>query len=214
MRHRSLALAFVACLGCSSSSSTTGTHAVIDAGGTKIDGSHASADAGETRADAGHARTDATRAARDTGGGGGGGDQCSGPCCPEPSPGEACSVGDAGACPTSIQCAAGLLLPVDVACTGGRWTTEGTCDSGGGVASNGCPGAQPVNGTPCELPDATASCQYVLVCPSACDAGGAVPVAADGGVASSTGCVGPAGKVGPAQCKAGAWQTQALGSCG
>jgi hypothetical protein len=102
---------------------------------------------------------------------------------------------------------------MQVDCKSGTWTAESACEADGGVASNGCPQSQPEAGAPCSLPDATTFCQYALVCPSACDAGGAVAVSTDGGAVSTTGCVGPAGKVGPALCKAGIWQTQALGSC-
>lgn len=206
MSRSSLLWALVASLGCSCSS-TTGNHVLPDSGGP-------GRDASPTARDAGRDGGDASRFTGDAGSPGlGGGDVCTGPCCPEPSPGEACSNADAGSCKASVQCAAGLLLPVNVACVGGAWTTPATCEADGGVASNGCPQAQPVNGTSCSLPAATTYCQYVLVCPSACDAGGSVLVPVDGGAASGTGCVGAAGKVGPAFCKAGIWQTQVLGSC-
>jgi hypothetical protein len=130
-------------------------------------------------------------------------------CCVPPAPGDVCSTANEGqSCQTSTTCPGGLLLPTTVTCTAGTWTTPAACDADAGVASNGCPDAQPANGAPCALPDGN-SCQYALVCPGTCDAGSTPPT--DGG--AGTGCVGLAGKVGPAICKGGAWQTTPLGTC-
>lgn len=88
------------------------------------------------------------------------------------------------------------------------------CDVGGGVADNGCPTKQPNKGDPCSLPEGT-WCQYALVCPAKdCDAGPAADASSgDGSASSGTGCATVAGKVGPAFCRSGAWDTTPLGTC-
>lgn len=138
---------------------------------------------------------------------GGGGADCQGACCPLPQLGATCAAADEGTtCSSSELCAGGLLLPQPIECDGGTWATQAHCNPDGGVASNGCPSSQPVDGDACGLPDGT-SCQYALVCPSTCDAG---TPSVDGGV--GTGCASPS-KVGPARCESGQWRTTSLGSC-
>jgi hypothetical protein len=148
--------------------------------------------------------------------GGGGGPDCQNACCATPRPvaGGACATADAGlVCPTSTTCAGGLILPWSLTCVSGAWKASGgACDVGSGVADNGCPSSQPTKGSACTLPEGT-WCQYALVCaPKDCDAG-AVPDAGDGATSGGTGCASVAGKVGPAFCRSGAWDTTPLGSC-
>ena len=152
---------------------------------------------------------------------GGGPPDCVGPCCTIPEPGSACDAGDQDAsCATSASCgaanAATLTLPFNLVCNGQHWVAVGGDCGDSGVADNGCPTSQPQNGTACIL-DSGTSCQYGLQCSGTCDAGsGVADAAADAGAGSSmagTGCVSVSGKVGPAICRSGQWQTQSLGTC-
>jgi hypothetical protein len=150
--------------------------------------------------------------------GGGGAPDCLNACCKDPRPasGGACATSDEGlVCETSTACAGGLLLPWSLTCTAGAWTKKGgTCDVGGGVADNGCPTSQPTPGSTCTLPEGT-WCQYALSCPPKdCDAGAPVDASSgDGSASGGTGCAPVAGKVGPAFCRSGHWETTPLGSC-
>jgi hypothetical protein len=170
---------------------------------------------------------DADAAAPNTSGGGGlGAPDCFGPCCSTPQAGAPC--GDAGAdasCPTSVRCDGGLGLPFSLVCDGQQWVAHGGYCGDAGIADNGCPTSQPQSGAVCSLPDGT-SCQYSLVCSSTCDAATTTPGDASGSVlttgdasagsgssAAGTGCASLAGKIGPAICRTGLWQTQALGTC-
>jgi len=149
---------------------------------------------------------------------GGGAPECQNACCgtPAPAAGAACATADEGlVCPTTSTCAGGLILPWSLTCAGGAWNaTGGVCDVGGGVADDGCPSAQPAKGAACTLPDGT-WCQYALVCaPAGCDAGASADATIEDGSASSgSGCAPVAGKVGPAFCRSGAWDTTPLGAC-
>jgi hypothetical protein len=148
-------------------------------------------------------------------GGGGGPPVCAGVCCGNETPGSPCDMVDAGMqCPGATSCPGGLILPTTLTCVAGKWSVaSGVCGADGGVADNGCPDSQPANGAPCTLPDG-GHCQYGLMCSRVCDAG-ATPEAsvAEGGIATSTGCVSISGRVGPAICSAGMWQTTPLGTC-
>jgi len=152
---------------------------------------------------------------------GGGPPDCFGPCCTIPQPGSACDAGDQDAsCATSASCgaanAATLTLPFNLVCNGQDWVAVGGDCGDSGVADNGCPTSQPQNGTTCAL-DSGTSCQYGLQCSGTCDAGSPVADAsADAGagsIMSGTACASVSGKVGPAICRSGQWQTQSLGTC-
>ncbi len=159
----------------------------------------------------------------------GGAPDCAGPCCPTPQTGAACGAGEEDAsCPTSVSCGGGsgatLTLPFNVVCDGQKWVAVGGDCGDGGVADNACPTGQPQNGATSAL-DSGTSCQYGLVCNTMCDAGAVMPAADAGaqptgdGAASSgsamagTACTTVFGRVGPAICQSGQWQTQSLGTC-
>jgi hypothetical protein len=156
---------------------------------------------------------------------GGGPPACLDLCCANPLPGTACDGGALDAsCPSSLSCgnaaSATLVLPFNVVCNGQTWVAVGGDCGDGGVADNGCPVSQPQNGAACTL-DSGTSCQYGLRCSGTCDAsstaaGAGSPQtsdAASGSGVAGTGCASVAGKVGPAICSQGQWQTQSLGSC-
>jgi hypothetical protein len=145
--------------------------------------------------------------------GGGGLPNCMGVCCTNPTAGSACAAADEGtSCHGSTLCPGGLILSQTLQCTVGAWTAQsGVCSADGGLADNGCPGSQPANGTACSLADGGA-CQYALVCSGTCDAG-APSAGGDGGASAGTGCGPVAGRVGPAICRSGQWQTTPLGAC-
>jgi hypothetical protein len=155
---------------------------------------------------------------------GGGPADCFGPCCPNPQAGTACDAGALDAsCAAATSCgnraSATLTLAFTVVCNGGTWVAVGGDCGDSGVADNGCPVSQPQNGAACTL-DSGTSCQYGLQCSGRCDAGSAADAgaqqatdASSGSVMAGTGCVGVKGRVGPAICKLGQWQTQALGTC-
>jgi hypothetical protein len=160
---------------------------------------------------------------------GGGLPDCLGPCCMTPQPGAVCDASEQDAsCSTSVRCGdatgVGLTLPFNLVCNGQHWMAVGGNCGDSGVADNGCPTIQPLNGAPCTLASGT-SCQYGIMCSATCDAGsGPTGSAADSGAAQAgdgsagsamagTGCASLSGKVGPAICQSGQWQTQSLGTC-
>jgi hypothetical protein len=149
-------------------------------------------------------------------GSGGGPPVCvGGGCCGNETPDTPCDTVDAGTqCPSATTCAGGLILPTTLTCVAGRWTVaSGVCGPDGGVADNGCPNSQPANGAPCALPDG-GHCQYGLMCSGVCDAGMPPEASvADGSATAGTGCVSVSGRVGPAICNGGTWQTTPLGTC-
>jgi len=151
--------------------------------------------------------------------GGGGLPDCFGSCCTTPRAGTACDAGEEDAsCSTSVSCGAAgpsLTLPYSLVCNGEQWLAQGGDCGDGGIADNGCPTSQPQNAAACTLPNGT-SCQYGLVCAGSCDAGAspsADAAATEGGIAAGTGCATVFGKVGPAICRNGQWQTEPLGTC-
>jgi hypothetical protein len=192
-----------------------------------------SANSGAASADGGQADQSAPSTTLDDGGqpplNTGGGPDCAGPCCPIPQAGAACDAGDQDAsCSTSVSCGSGngpsLTLPFNLVCDGQKWGAVGGYCGDGGLADNGCPTAQPQNGAECAL-DSGTSCQYGLVCDTMCDAGAVIAtadagaqLAGDGAAPSGsgmagTGCTTVFGRVGPAICQSGQWQTQSLGTC-
>jgi hypothetical protein len=207
---------FVVCfsLGCSSSNGA----ANVDGGGADQSAQHDDAALDANAGDGGLPSPPYT--------GGGGPPVCTDVCCMNPPPGAGCDGGALDAsCSAYKSCgpahAANLNLAFTVMCNGQQWVAVGGDCGDAGIADNGCPVTQPLNGAACTL-DAGTSCQYGIMCSGTCDAGSgasdaAAQQAGDGSSGSNmagTGCASISGKVGPAICgAAGQWQTQALGTC-